>query len=153
MVSTLYGAKTKITKTACSSGSKAITIGLESNTSSIGLESSSIGMESNATLESNATSIGMESNVTTIAPVEAVTEYVDDSVLLCGVPWSATTVEIDGNMETILYNQLMGDNHCDDYLNFIEYDWDGGDCCQGIGNFHKMTQFCTECRCKVRYNG
>ena len=48
---------------------------------------------------------------------------------------------------------MQADQYCDDELNFQEYNYDGGDCCQGEGNEYRKLKYCTECRCKVTYDG
>ena len=48
---------------------------------------------------------------------------------------------------------MEGDEYCDDELNYNEFAYDGGDCCQGTGNQYKALHYCTECRCKKEYDG
>ena len=64
-------------------------------------------------------------------------------------PWNFAKIPLG----YIVYNALEGDEYCNDELNYLEFAYDGGDCCQGIGNQYKAFHFCTECRCKKEYNG
>ena len=41
------------------------------------------------------------------------------------------------------YQGWIGDNYCDDINNYVECNFDGGDCCGSNVN----TQYCTECLC------
>ena len=100
----------------------------------------------NETLQNNFTM--MPGNLTTLN--ESIAEI--EPIPFKGIqkkPWNFAKVPIG----FMVYNAVEGDEYCDDELNYQEFFYDGGDCCQGIGNEYKMLHFCTECRCKRAYDG
>ena len=136
MPSILYGKKVNITEVACpdyrenfypeiddipigpeyiyNSGttekSSTIKSAFGSTTTSNGLGLSGLNT-TNTTMESSTTSIdssGIKED-----------KIVDNSIPVCGVPWTMGIVFINGSYERMLYRPLWRDNHCDDFLNNI----------------------------------